>query len=311
MALTFDDIHFHPLQGVSFHAPNSAIIGLIGERGSGASEICRLATGLGKPDRGTIARPAVCKWISESDTVSLSPCDLLTIDHSLAKYDAAVRARTCVGFDRLRRAGATILIAGHEEEVLLRICDEIWWIHEGRIAAKGDPKDTLTKYRQHVAARLEAWGQTLTPRLQPAERHGNKAAEVEALELRNSKDKATLVWASGDEVSVRVTLKFHGTLSNPVIGMLIRTRIGFEAFGTNTQLEGVAVGPRQSGDRVAITFQFPCHLCPGEYALTVASHDPDGTAHDWLDDALAFSVVDSRPTAGVANLRAQVRVDPA
>jgi Wzt C-terminal domain len=47
-------------------------------------------------------------------------------------------------------------------------------------------------------------------------------------------------------------------------------------------------------------------LCPGEYTLTAASHDPDGTAHDWIDNALAFVVTDSRYTAGVANLRASV-----
>ena len=41
----------------------------------------------------------------------------------------------------------------------------------------------------------------------------------------------------------------------------------------------------------------------------LASHDPDGTAHDWLDDAIAFTVTDERPTAGVANLRAKVTVE--
>ena len=54
----------------------------------------------------------------------------------------------------------------------------------------------------------------------------------------------------------------------------------------------------------AIEFAFRCELCPGEYTITAASHDADGTAHDWLDDAVAISVTDSRYTAGVANLRA-------
>ena len=36
----------------------------------------------------------------------------------------------------------------------------------------------------------------------------------------------------------------------------------------------------------------------------MASHDPDGVWHDWLEDAVAFSVTDDRYTAGVANLRA-------
>jgi lipopolysaccharide transport system ATP-binding protein len=41
----------------------------------------------------------------------------------------------------------------------------------------------------------------------------------------------------------------------------------------------------------------------------VASHDPDGTRHDWLEEAMSISVADSRYTAGVANLRAQVAVE--
>ena len=54
-----------------------------------------------------------------------------------------------------------------------------------------------------------------------------------------------------------------------------------------------------------MSFHFRCELCPQEYTLTVASHDPDGVWHEWLEDAVAFLVTDSRYTAGVANLRAQ------
>jgi Wzt C-terminal domain len=62
------------------------------------------------------------------------------------------------------------------------------------------------------------------------------------------------------------------------------------------------------GDGLQVEFRFRCDLCPGEYTLTAASHDADGTAHDWIDDAVAFVVADSRYTAGVANLRAKVEV---
>ncbi|MGH9667810.1 MAG: Wzt carbohydrate-binding domain-containing protein, partial [Bryobacteraceae bacterium] len=76
-----------------------------------------------------------------------------------------------------------------------------------------------------------------------------------------------------------------------------------------TELEKVPIGPCAAGDTVQVTFVFGCELCPGDYTLTAASHDPDGSAHDWLDDAVGLSVVDSRETAGVANLRAQVMVE--
>ncbi len=90
--------------------------------------------------------------------------------------------------------------------------------------------------------------------------------------------------------------------------MMIRTRIGLNVYGTNTELEKLRLGPCEAGATLEIAFGFRCELCPQEYTLTVASHDPDGVWHDWLEDALAFSVSDTRYTAGVANLRATASV---
>jgi hypothetical protein len=93
------------------------------------------------------------------------------------------------------------------------------------------------------------------------------------------------------------------------VGIMIRTRVGFEVFGTNTELERVALGPVKAGESRRVRFEFRCDLCAQDYTLTAASHDPDGVWHDWMEDALAFTVVDSRFTAGVANLRARVTVE--
>jgi hypothetical protein len=67
---------------------------------------------------------------------------------------------------------------------------------------------------------------------------------------------------------------------------------------------GIMIGTSlQRRNMLELGFAFWCELCPGDYRLTVASHDPDGVWHDWLEDAVAFSVSDSRYTAGVANLQ--------
>ena len=113
---------------------------------------------------------------------------------------------------------------------------------------------------------------------------------------------------SGEEVTVSAKVHFLQTVENPVAGILIRNRIGLSVYGTNTELEEAAIGPRRAGETAEVQFRFRCDLCPQDYTLTVASHDPDGTPHDWLEEALLFSVVDARYTAGVANLRAKVRV---
>ena len=40
----------------------------------------------------------------------------------------------------------------------------------------------------------------------------------------------------------------------------------------------------------------------------MATHTVDGASHDWMDDVLVFRVLDSRHTAGLANLHAHVAV---
>jgi len=137
-------------------------------------------------------------------------------------------------------------------------------------------------------------------------RRGDGRAEILHIETLGENGRPTLVWSSGELAVVKVAVRFRDSVADPVIGMMIRTRIGLNVYGTNTELERLTLGPRASGDSLEVTFAFRCELCPGEYSLTVASHDPDGVWHDWLEDAVAFSVSDSRYTAGVANLRARV-----
>ena len=103
-------------------------------------------------------------------------------------------------------------------------------------------------------------------------------------------------------------MRFHQAVADPVIGLMIRTRVGMNVYGTNTELEGLKLGPCAAGRQLQLSFSFRCELCAQEYTLTAASHDPDGVWHDWLEDAVAFAVADSRYTAGVANLRATVRL---
>jgi lipopolysaccharide transport system ATP-binding protein len=110
-------------------------------------------------------------------------------------------------------------------------------------------------------------------------------------------------------VAIRVIVRFAAAVTDPVAGIMIRTRIGLNVYGTNTELEGLRPGPVRPGEAIAVTFRFRCDLCPGDYTVTAASHDPDGVWHDWMEDAVAFNVVDDRFTAGVANLRAKVSVE--
>ncbi len=196
---------------------------------------------------------------------------------------------TAVFAAQLRQAGAAALIAPPDSPLLHQFADEVWHVESGEIRTRGHVQEVLRT-------------------LNPAMRRGDGRAEVLSIETLDTAGQPVSSLTSGQPAAVRLTVRYNAEIADPVVGIMIRTRIGMEVYGTNTELEQVKIGPCAPGDERTLTFHFDCDLCPGFYTLTAASHDPDGVWHDWLEDAISFTVTDTRYTAGVANLRAKVEL---
>jgi ABC-type sulfate/molybdate transport systems ATPase subunit len=309
MAIAFHHAAFPPLIDIDAVAPDGATIGIVGENGSGKTRLLRLAAGIDQPVSGAVECSGAVRLLGPLDALNLAPAPVLLIDQTLAQHDWVVRGRSAVALDRMRRNGSTILLVSHEEDLLRLLADEIWWLRDGHLAGRGDPDEMLAAYRQHIAARVRAWGNAMNAPLSPRMRRGDGRAEVSNVETIGENGQATIVWRSGELAVVKATVRFREAVAGPVVGMMIRSRSGLNVYGTNTELERVKLGPCAAGDTLEVSFAFRCELCPGDYTLTIASHDPDGVWHDWLEDAVAFAVTDGRYTAGVANLRAQVTLE--
>lgn len=308
MGIEFHAVRLAPLRDLTVSAPSGSVIGIIGEKGAGKGALLRLAWCAVQPEAGKVIAHGAKRYFGPLDAPDFSAADILLIEHTLALQDAFARARALAEMARLRRAGSTILIVSHELDMLQSICDEAWWLDAGSLRGRGDPGEVIEAYRNDVAQKVRAWGATQTQPLAPAMRRGDGRAEILSLETFGAGAAPTSVWQSGEQAAVRVQVRYRESLDEPVIGIMIRTRIGLAVYGTNTELEKISMGNCLPGTRLQIEFAFRCDLCPGEYTITAASHDADGTAHDWVDDAIAVNVVDSRYTAGVANLRANVTV---
>jgi len=308
MAIVFRQAVCPPLQRLDAVAPDGAVIGIIGENGSGKRSLLRLAAGIETPVAGAVEAGPSRRLLGPDDPLDLSPVDALLLEHALARQDALVRQRSALAIDRLRRAGTTVLLVSHEEELLRLLSDEIWWLDQGKLAGRGDPAEMLRAYGCHIARRLRTWGSSFAAPVTPRLRRGDGRAEIVKLELLGESGQPAGILRSGELTTVRLTVHFQQAVADPVIGLMIRTRVGMNVYGTNTELEGLKLGPCAAGSQLQLSFSFRCELCAQEYTLTAASHDPDGVWHDWLEDAVAFAVADNRYTAGVANLRATVRL---
>jgi lipopolysaccharide transport system ATP-binding protein len=277
--------------GERHELPPGAVIGVIGDNGSGASEVLQAAGG---------------RFLGPGHRFDLSPAPVICIAYSLDLRDAYSRCAFAADATALRRSGSIVLVASHDQHLLRQVADEVWWVDHGRVIRKGDAREVLDAYTRHTAERLRRAGTAAPDRLTPSMRRGDGRARVMSLTIRDARDEAASTVRSGDPTTVRVQVRYENPVPDPVVGIMIRTRIGMEVYGTNTELENVAVGPCEAGDTRTVSFAFACDLCPGSYSITAASHDPDGVWHDWLEDAIAFLVTDTRYTAGVANLKAAV-----
>jgi len=239
-----------------------------------------------------------------STAIHVDP-EILIVDEALAVGDAVFANRCVRKFQELRERKITVLFVSHDLGLVKQLSDRAILLLNGRIEAEGAPKDVINRYIGLVLARQDSKGRK-EDRVRSSFRHGDGTSEIVSVEMLNSRGEPAESVASGEAVTVRVRSRFHQPKSDPMVGILIRTRIGMDVYGTNTRIEQAELGDFQAGDELEVDFRIECWLTPQEYTLTVATQNADGSSHDWLDDAVAFDVVDTRVAAGVANLRAKV-----
>ncbi len=115
MAIAFNKVTLDPLQAFSASAPDAALIGVIGENGSGKRALLRLAAGLETPASGSVSAGESVRFFGPADDLILDPAGTFLLEHSLARQDAVERELTAAALDRRRREGSTILLVSHEE----------------------------------------------------------------------------------------------------------------------------------------------------------------------------------------------------
>jgi ABC-type polysaccharide/polyol phosphate transport system ATPase subunit len=245
-----------------------------------------------------------------STAIHVDP-EILIVDEALAVGDAIFASRCVHKFEELKARGVTVLFVSHDLGLVKRLADRAILMMHGRVEADGRPNEIVN----HYVGLVHEWQSRLTgssagrDALLPATfRHGDGASRIEAVTLHDASGERVSAVHTGTEVTVRVRARFTRPSDEPMVGVLVRNRIGIDVFGTNTKAEGRKLGSFTSGETLEVDFTFPCMLTQQEYTLTAAVQHPDGASQDWLDDVLTFSVTDDRPTAGLASFPAQVSV---
>ncbi len=243
-----------------------------------------------------------------STAIHVDP-EILIVDEALAVGDAIFANRCVKKFEELKQRKVTVLFVSHDLGLVKRLSDRAALMVDGRVAAYGSPSEVVNRY---VGLVLERQGREHPERELPpgaqggAFRHGDGASRVLEVDLKDAGGGSTRSLEPGPPVTIYVRARAERDLENPVVGVLIRNRLGIDVFGTNTRIEGVDLGNVGAGETFEVEFTFDCLLTGQDYTLTAATQYSDGFSQDWLDDTISFSVVDSRDVAGLANFKTKV-----
>ncbi len=235
--------------------------------------------------------------------------DILVVDEALAVGDAIFSNRCIQKFEELKRRRVTVLFVSHDLGLVKQLSDRAVLLVNGEVAALGGPADVVNRYVGMVLEREKGRrdeGGGVEAGCNASFRHGDGSSRILEAVMYNGAGKAAKVFQSGETVTVKVRAQFFSEVEEPVVGILIRNRLGIDVYGTNTRQEGLHLGRFRAGERLEVRFTLPCLLTRQEYTLTVATQHWDGSSQDWLDDVLAFSVIDTREAAGVVRLQPRI-----
>ena len=104
--------------------------------------------------RRGVRRPA--RLLGPDDALNLAPAAVLCIDQTFARQDALVRERAAIASTACAAPESPLLLVSHEEELLRRLADEVWWLHEGKTGrarrSRGDARRLPQAHRRSACA---------------------------------------------------------------------------------------------------------------------------------------------------------------
>lgn len=228
--------------------------------------------------------------------------EILIVDEALSVGDVRFANRCIRKFEELKQRGTTILFVSHDLGMVKRLADRAALLMKGTIDCMGPPGDVVNRYVGiALAGEVEE-----NPPTGGSIRHGDGKSRIDAVRLCDKHGIEKRLFSPGEAIIIECDATFLQDCDDPMAGVLIRSRLGVDVYGTNTKIEGIKTGRVRAGTAVRIRFCLPCHLTGQDFSVTLALQNSDGTSQDWRDDIASFRVIQPKQLAGVADLRAEV-----
>ena len=210
--------------------------------------------------------------------INIEP-EILIVDEALSVGDVFFQAKCYRKFEEFKKLGRTILFVSHDLGSIGRYCDRVILLNQGKKIGEGTPKDMVDMYKKVLVNQLECeikqeegekkengslW--QLNYELNPEKQdYGEKCAEIIDFAIVDQYGKYTNSIEKGGRFIVKMKVKFHSDIIDPIFAVSIKDLKGTEIVGTNTMYEKINVNGTVAGVEKIVSFQQRMDLQGGEY----------------------------------------------
>jgi ABC-type polysaccharide/polyol phosphate transport system ATPase subunit len=191
-----------------------------------------------------------------------SDAEILLIDEVLAVGDASFQQKCADVFHEIRDSDRTVILVTHDMNAVEHYCHRALLLHDGVVAAEGDPGEVARRY-----LRLNFEG---SPEQGEGSGDWGGGADIKLVEaaILDDAGKPTTSVETGRQLRLEATFEAVREVNQPSFGMVFVNADGVEVGGVGADLSGGQGEERmEPGQRVRLSATIANPLAPGRYVV--------------------------------------------
>lgn len=233
--------------------------------------------------------------------------DVLLVDEVLAVGDIAFQMKCFERMEEIRRSGATVLVVSHNLGAIRRMCQRTILIDDGIIRCDGDTAEAISLFHDLIGEPSENADDRGPSTVVPGETR-LPVADIVDFVLLDHRGAPTRHVGAGEDVTLRLSVQFTGSVSNVVLAVSLQAENGVQVYAESSEWDRAY--QFAAGTTARFDARFPASLARGTYlgSITLAT---TGGALVAIPRPLLFYVDGRSPVKGLADLGAAISVEKA
>ncbi|HIT90174.1 MAG TPA: ABC transporter ATP-binding protein [Candidatus Merdenecus merdavium] len=259
--------------------------------------------------------------------------DILIIDEALSVGDVFFQSKCYNKMQELKKSGKTILFVTHDMSSIMKYCNRAILINDGTKVAEGTPKEMIDLYKKVLVGQydpkeddLETLSEVLDGEKEEKViqegswkshmlvnpnfiNYGDQRASIIDYGIFDENGRITNTIYKLDTFMIRMKVKFHTNIKNPIFAYSIKDLKGTELCGTNTMIEDQTLDEVKEGQIIELSFTQKMMLQGGQHLLQLGCtgfENENLVVYHRLYDICCIQVVTDKMTIGYCDLDSKV-----